>query len=153
MPRQAILMSSEQEPVMNSFYDHHKDSIRFNYRCFDRILLNGIIQPFQQPERVVGFFNTYRQLYPVTRDVLRDISTQFHNWAKNRSQHWDVPLIDDPGTRRDKFVAMPSVNLSTSRISTFPSSTKPCRPSWVSTRMITPRDGRRRLLPLMATCL
>jgi hypothetical protein len=52
---------------MNSFYEHHKDSIHWHYRCFDRILLNGLIQPFQQPERVVGFFNTYRQLYPVTR--------------------------------------------------------------------------------------
>ena len=52
---------------MNSFYEHHKDSIHWQYRCFDRILLNGLIQPFQQPERVVGFFNTYRQLYPVTR--------------------------------------------------------------------------------------
>ena len=35
---------------MNSFYEHHKDSIRFHYRCFERILLNGLIQPFQQPE-------------------------------------------------------------------------------------------------------
>ena len=43
---------------MNAFYEHHKDSIRFGYRCFDRILLNGLIQPFQQPERVVGFFNS-----------------------------------------------------------------------------------------------
>jgi hypothetical protein len=51
---------------MNAFYDHHKDSISWHYRCFDRILLNGLIQPFQQPERVLGFFNTYRQLYPVT---------------------------------------------------------------------------------------
>jgi len=42
---------------MNAFYEHHKDSIRFGYRCFDRILLNGLIQPFQQPERVVGFFS------------------------------------------------------------------------------------------------
>ena len=50
---------------MNSFYEHHKDNIHWHYRCFDRILLNGLIQPFQQPERVVGFFNTYRQLYPV----------------------------------------------------------------------------------------
>ena len=49
---------------MNSFYEHHKGSIRWRYRCFDRILLNGLIQPFQQPKRVVGFFNTYRQLYP-----------------------------------------------------------------------------------------
>ena len=46
--------------LMNSFYEHHKGSIRWQYRCFDRILLNGLIQPFQQPERVVGFFNTYR---------------------------------------------------------------------------------------------
>ena len=45
---------------MNAFYEHHRDSIRFGYRCFDRILLNGLIQPFQQPERVVGFFATYR---------------------------------------------------------------------------------------------
>ena len=45
---------------MNAFYEHHKDSIEFGYRCFDRLLLNGLIQPFQQPERVLGFFNTYR---------------------------------------------------------------------------------------------
>jgi len=45
---------------MNTFYEHHQDSLRFGYRCFDRILLNGLIQPFQQPERVIGFFGTYR---------------------------------------------------------------------------------------------
>jgi hypothetical protein len=33
---------------MNSFYEHHEDSIHWHYRCFDRILLNGLIQPFQQ---------------------------------------------------------------------------------------------------------
>src|SRR5262245_39238648 len=54
---------------MNCFYEHHRDGIRWHYRCFDRILLNGLIQPFQQPERVVGFFNTYRQLYPLTRAI------------------------------------------------------------------------------------
>jgi hypothetical protein len=47
---------------MNAFYEHHKDSIRFGYRCFDRILLlHGLIQPFQQPERVLGFFDAYRR--------------------------------------------------------------------------------------------
>jgi hypothetical protein len=43
--------------TMNTFYEHHENSIRFTYRCFDRILINGLIQPFQQPERVVGFFD------------------------------------------------------------------------------------------------
>jgi hypothetical protein len=89
---------------MNAFYEHHKDSIRFAYRCFDRLLLNGLIQPFQQPERVIGFFNFYRQLYPVSRDVLRDIAGQFQNWVVNRSQKWDAPLLEAPESRRDEFI-------------------------------------------------
>jgi len=62
---------------MNAFYDDHKDSIRCEYSCFDRILLNGLIHPFQQPERVVGFLTGYRRLYPVSRDVLRSAAEQF----------------------------------------------------------------------------
>jgi len=89
---------------MNAFYEHHKNSIRFQYRCFDRILLNGLIQPFQQEQRVVGFFGTYRDLYPVSRDVLRDIATQFQNWVVNRSKIWNAPILDAPEGRRDDFV-------------------------------------------------
>ena len=89
---------------MNTFYEHHKNSIRFQYRCFDRILLNGLIQPFQQEQRVVGFFGTYRQVYPVSRDVLREISTQFQNWVINRSKAWNAPILDAPEGRRDDFV-------------------------------------------------
>jgi hypothetical protein len=89
---------------MNAFFEHHKDSIRFGYRCFDRLLLNGLIQPFQQPERVIGFFNFYRQQYPVSRDVLRDIAAQFQNWVVNRSQKWDVPILEAPASRRDEFI-------------------------------------------------
>lgn len=89
---------------MNTFYEHHKNNIRFQYRCFDRILLNGLIQPFQQEQRVVGFFGSYRDLYPVSRDVLREIATQFHNWVINRSKKWDAPILDAPEGRRDEFV-------------------------------------------------
>lgn len=28
---------------MNAFREHHQDSILFGYRCFDRLLLNGLI--------------------------------------------------------------------------------------------------------------
>ena len=92
------------EVAVNAFYNHHQNNIRFSYRCFDRILLNGLIQPFQQPERVIGFFNTYRQLYPVSRDVLRDIAGQFQNWVKNRSERWGAPILEAPQGRRDDFV-------------------------------------------------
>src|SRR5215467_10891601 len=95
---------SRREAVMNSFYEHHKDSIRWQYRCFDRILLNGLIQPFQQPERVVGFFNTYRQLYPVSRNTLRGIAEQFQAWLKAWAGKRSIPVIEAPQGRRDDFV-------------------------------------------------
>jgi hypothetical protein len=89
---------------MNAFYEHHKNTIRFGYRCFDRILLNGLIQPFQQPERVIGFFNAYRDGERVTRNRLREIAEQFQNWVKNRSEKWGAPIVDAPTGRRDDFV-------------------------------------------------
>ena len=89
---------------MNAFYEHHKDNIRFQYRCFDRILLNGLIQPFQQEQRAVGFFSGWRKLYPVNRDVLRDIASQFQNWVTNRSEKWGAPILEAPEGRRDDFV-------------------------------------------------
>ena len=89
---------------MNTFCEHHQNSIKFGYRCFDRILLNGLIQPFQQPERVIGFFNAYREGERVTRNRLRDIAQQFQNWVKNRCQRWGAPILDVPAGRRDDFV-------------------------------------------------
>ena len=89
---------------MNSFYEHHRDSIDWHYRCFDRILLNGLIRPFQQPERVVGFFNSYRQLYPVTRYTLRNIADEFQHWVKERAAKRNIPILDEPDGRRDEFV-------------------------------------------------
>ena len=94
---------------MNAFYEHHKNSIEFGYRCFDRLLLNGLIQPFQQPERVLGFFNAYREGTRVTRSCLTGIADQFQNWVHNRSEKWGAPILEPPegnddDGRRDKFV-------------------------------------------------
>src|SRR5438128_9075167 len=120
---------------MNTFYEHHQDSIRFGYRCFDRILLNGLIQPFQQPERVVGFFGTYRNQYPVSRDLLRNMAEQFHNWVKNRSAKRNIPILDAPEGPRGRLcrTLLPSCparpggcHPQGTRASTDPCSTLPC---------------------------
>ena len=94
---------------MNAFVEHHKDSIQFRYRCFDRVLLNGLIQPFQQPERGLGFFNTYRDGKRVTRKTLTEIADQFQYWLKNRAEKWGAPILEAPEgnddeSRRNKFV-------------------------------------------------
>ncbi len=89
---------------MNAFCEHHQDNIKFRYRCFDRILLNGLIQPFQQEQRVMGFFWTYRRTYPVSRQVLRDIANQYHQQVEERARKWGVPILEAPQGRRDEFV-------------------------------------------------
>lgn len=89
---------------MNAFYQHHKDNISFHYRCFDRILINASIQTFQEPIRVVYFFKDFRQTEQVSRDMLRDIASQYQNWVTNRSLQWDAPILDDPEERRDDFM-------------------------------------------------
>lgn len=94
---------------MNAFVEHHKNSIQFGYRCFDRLLLNGLIQPFQQPERVLGFFNAYRDGKRVTRKTLTDIADQFQYWLKNRSEKWGAPILEPPDgdgdeNRRDRLL-------------------------------------------------
>ncbi len=56
---------------MNSFFDTTKTA---SVGIIAVSTAFGLIQPFQQPERVVGFFNAYRQIYPATRSTLRDIA-------------------------------------------------------------------------------
>ena len=73
---------------MNAFYEHHKNNIQFGYRCFDRLLLNGLIQPFQQPERVLGFFNAYREGKRVTKKLLTEIADQFQYWLNRSSDRF-----------------------------------------------------------------
>src|SRR5260370_6066993 len=67
------------------------------------------MQPFQQPERVLGFFNAYREGKRVTKRPLTEIADQFHYWVKNRSVKWGVPILepsvgDDDESRRDKLL-------------------------------------------------
>jgi hypothetical protein len=89
---------------MNAFFEHHQDNIKFRYRCFDRLLLNGCIQSFLQGARAQGFFWVYRKIYPVSRNVLREVARQYHNWVEHSAQKWEVEIVNDPKGRRDEFV-------------------------------------------------
>ena len=81
--------------------------------------MNGLIQPFQQPERVVGFFNTYRELYPVSKTVLRDIATQYEHWVKVRAAQWGAPILEAPAGRRDEFVERSFRHAQSDQIDSF----------------------------------
>ena len=89
---------------MNAFSEHHKDSIKFTYGCFDRILLNGCVQSFLDGARAQGFFYVYRNTYPVSRKVLRDVASDYQNWVMHSAQKWGAEVLDAPEGRRDEFV-------------------------------------------------
>jgi hypothetical protein len=61
---------------------------------FDHILLNGLIQPFQQPGRVVGF--SHRQIYPVARPTLRENAHQFQRSVGERTAARNIPIWKRP---------------------------------------------------------
>ena len=92
---------------MSAFYQHHKNNIAFHYRCFDRLLLNATLQPFQQPERVRGFFGSYRQLYPVSRPVLRDIASPYHHGVQYCSRKSGAPPSGCPRGRKARALRHP----------------------------------------------
>jgi len=97
---------------MNSFYEHHKDSINWHYHCFDRIFLNGLIQPFQQPERLICQHLSPRRATPRSL-VHTDVSD--HAWpqadaatvtiqpqqARTRGKIPIAPAAPPPHTSRD----------------------------------------------------
>jgi hypothetical protein len=87
---------------MNSFHDHHKDTLPLALLRPDPA--ERADPAVQQPERGVGFFNTYRQLYPVSRNVLRAIAEQFQRWLKGWSEQGTIPVVEAPKGRRDEFV-------------------------------------------------
>ncbi len=59
---------------MNSFVEHHQESIELEYSCFDRIVVNAIIQPLQQPPIIGGFLDRYRRVPSITRAYFRRVS-------------------------------------------------------------------------------
>jgi hypothetical protein len=89
---------------MNAFFEHHQDSIKFSYRCFDRLLLNGCIQSFLDGARAQGFFWVYRHTYPVSRNVLRKVASDYHDWVERHAEKRGMEIVKDPKGRRDEFV-------------------------------------------------
>src|SRR5512147_1893878 len=90
---------------MNAFIDHHHQAIRFDYSCFDRILLNGVIQILQNPACVVGFLKEKRQATRVTPAYFKAISTDYHHFVQALTEKHHVAIVQPPkGVRREEWV-------------------------------------------------
>jgi hypothetical protein len=90
---------------VNPFVEHHQQSIRFQYSCFDRMLLNAVVQPLQKPAIIVGFLDTYRQVPAITRAYFREVSDDYHRFVARLAATQAIPIVEPPkGVRREDWV-------------------------------------------------
>jgi hypothetical protein len=91
---------------MNPFLQHHLPSIRFHYTCFDRILINVVVQLLQIPVNVVCFFRDQRG-EDVDRAVLGRIARQYHHWVEQYAAQHQIDIVrpeDFEEERREHWI-------------------------------------------------
>jgi len=92
---------------MNPFLIHHRDSIRFSYSCFDRIILHGSIPCLRHPGGAFGFLKHKRQAPAITRKYLSQISHSYHDWMEDFAHNQGLDIIAPPKddhVRREQLV-------------------------------------------------
>jgi hypothetical protein len=90
---------------VNPFIEHHQQSIRFQYSCFDRMLLNAVVQPMQRPALIVGFLDKCKHVPSITRAYFRQVSEDYHRFVDRLASAQGVPIVEPPkGVRREDWV-------------------------------------------------
>src|SRR3984957_8632207 len=77
----------------------------WQFTTCNSLRLQSCNSPFQQPERVPGFFNTCRDGKRVICRTLTEIADDFHHWVIHRAERWRAPIVEAPHPeRRDDSV-------------------------------------------------
>src|SRR5438874_13079731 len=75
------------------------------YSCFDRMLLNAVVQPMQQPARIVGFLDKCRQVPSITKAYFRSVSEDYYRFVARLAATQRVQIVQPPkGVRREDWV-------------------------------------------------
>ena len=79
---------------MNRFLQHHRDAVRFDYSCFDRMILQGSIRTFQHTAcggSVRRFLGEHRHI-TCSRAAFAGIANAYHDGIDPYAadQHLDI---------------------------------------------------------------
>jgi hypothetical protein len=90
---------------VNPFIEHHQQSIRFQYSCFDRMLLNAIVQPMQRPALIVGYLDKCKHVPSISRAYFRQVSEGYHQFVADLAVKQRIQIVEPPkGVRREDWV-------------------------------------------------
>ncbi len=64
----------------------------FVYHCFDRVVINGYLNGLSRPEQAVYFFREVLHVPAITKEVLRQRTTDYRNWVEAFARNHDIQV-------------------------------------------------------------
>jgi hypothetical protein len=75
------------------------------YHCFDRIVIRGHLPLLTRPENIVHFFRDVHGISTITKEVLRQRTTEYHQWVEAFAHNHNIPIEwAEKGARKEDYV-------------------------------------------------
>jgi hypothetical protein len=75
------------------------------YHCFDRIVILGHLPLLTRPENIVHFFRDVHGVGAITKEVLRQRTTEYNQWVEAFARNHRIPLEwAERGVRKEDYV-------------------------------------------------
>src|SRR6266852_5061745 len=62
------------------------------YHCFARIVIQGYLPLLTRPEHIVHFFRDVHGIYPITKEALRQRTTEYRQWVEMFARDHRIPI-------------------------------------------------------------
>ncbi len=90
---------------MEEFMRLFGDLLTFVYHCFDRIVILGHLPLLTRPENIVHFFRDVHGVGPITKEVLRQRTTEYNQWVEAFARNHHIPCEwAEKGVRKEDYV-------------------------------------------------
>jgi hypothetical protein len=75
------------------------------YHCFDRIVIRGHLPLLTRPENIVHFFRDVHGVAPITKEVLRQRTTEYNQWVEAFASNRQIAIEwAEKGVRKEDYV-------------------------------------------------
>jgi len=79
--------------------------LTFVYHCFDRIVILGHLPLLTRPENIVHFFRDLHGAPAITKELLRERTTEYQQWVEAFARNHNIPIEwAEKGVRKEDYV-------------------------------------------------
>src|ERR1700730_9772244 len=90
---------------MELFQKLFGELLLFVYHCFDRMVINGYLCGLSRPEQVVHFFRQVIGVPILSKEMLAQRTSDYHNWVEAFAGNPKIPIQwSEKGVRKEDYV-------------------------------------------------